>query len=114
MSGVADGHASGEWDMAKRSAGLLMFRWREARLEVLIVHPGGPFWARKDLGVWSIPQGEYTDGEDPMAAARREFTEETGITPEGEPILLGDIRQAGGKIVKVFALQGDCDVSAAR
>ena len=97
--------------MSKLSAGLLMYRWRESALEVFIVHPGGPFWAKKDNGAWSIPKGEYTEGDDPLAAARREFTEETGFTPEGDLIALADIRQPSGKIVKVWALEGDCDAS---
>ena len=100
--------------MAKRSAGLLMFRWREDALEVFLVHPGGPFWAKKDLGAWSIPKGEYSEGEDALTAARREFQEETGMAPAGEPIPLKDIRQPSGKIVKAWALEGDCDASKAR
>ena len=100
--------------MAKRSAGLLMFRWRANALEVFLVHPGGPFWAKKDLGVWSIPKGEYAEGEDALAAARREFEEETGMAAGGEPIPLNDIRQPGGKVVSAWALAGDCDASKVR
>jgi predicted NUDIX family NTP pyrophosphohydrolase len=95
--------------MAKRSAGLLMYRWRDRKLEVFLVHPGGPFWAKKDLGAWSIPKGEYGEGENPLEAARREFTEETGFEAEGELIDLGTIKQASGKLVSVWAVEGDCD-----
>ena len=94
--------------MPKQSAGLLMYRLRESELEVFLVHPGGPFWAKKDLGAWSIPKGEYTS-EDPLDAARREFTEETGLSPGGDFIPLGTFRQAGGKLVSAWAVEGDCD-----
>ena len=86
-----------------------MYRLRESVLEVFLVHPGGPFWAKKDLGAWSIPKGEYAAGEDPLDAARREFAEETGFEPSGEFIALGTIRQTGGKLVSVWAVEGDCD-----
>jgi predicted NUDIX family NTP pyrophosphohydrolase len=76
------------------------------------VHPGGPFWARRDQGAWSIPKGEYAPGEDPLAAARREFAEETGILADGDAIALSPIRQKGGKLIRAFALEGDCDPSA--
>jgi len=95
--------------MAKRSAGLLMYRRRAGQLEVFLVHPGGPFWAKKDLGAWSIPKGEYADSEDPLEAARREFTEETGFEANGDFLELGMIKQAGGKLVSVWAVEGDCD-----
>ncbi|HYZ26117.1 MAG TPA: NUDIX domain-containing protein [Geminicoccaceae bacterium] len=95
--------------MPKQSAGLLMFRRRGSAIEVFLVHPGGPFWAKKDLGAWSIPKGEHAADEDPLAVARREFVEETGITVEGDFIALAPIRQAGGKVVRAFALEGDCD-----
>jgi predicted NUDIX family NTP pyrophosphohydrolase len=95
--------------MAKLSAGLLMFRRTEAGLEVFLVHPGGPFWAKKDLGAWSIPKGEYVEGEAPLEAAKREFQEETGFMVEGEPFELGTVRQAGWKIVSIWAMEGDCD-----
>src|ERR1700750_1487859 len=94
-------------DMAKRSAGILLHR--NGAPEVFLVHPGGPFWAKKDLGAWSIPKGEYAGHEDPFGAARREFAEETGFAPDGEFIPLGTIRQAGGKLVSVWAVEGDCD-----
>ena len=100
--------------MAKRSAGLLLYRLKNGRLEVLLVHPGGPYWAKKDDGAWSIPKGEYTEGEEPLAAARREFEQETGTCPEGEAILLGTIRQPGGKLVTAFAMEGDLDAAAIR
>jgi predicted NUDIX family NTP pyrophosphohydrolase len=91
-----------------------MYRLRESQAEVFLVHPGGPFWARKDLGAWSIPKGEYAAGEDPLDAARREFTEETGFEPRGEFLPLGTIRQAGGKFVSVWAVEGDCDPAQIR
>jgi predicted NUDIX family NTP pyrophosphohydrolase len=100
--------------MAKTSAGLLLYRRRGGRLEVFLVHPGGPFWARKDQGAWSIPKGEFTPGEDPLVAARRELEEETGLLPEGTFVALTPLRQAGGKIVHAFALEGDCDPAAIR
>ena len=95
--------------MPKQSAGLLMYRRRGGALEVLLVHPGGPFWAKKDQGAWSIPKGEYEPGEDPLVAARREFAEETGIVPQGEFVALAPLRQSGGKIVRAFAIEGDLD-----
>ena len=95
--------------MEKRSAGLLMFRRRTAELEVFLVHPGGPFWAKKDAGAWMIPKGEYTDGELPLDAARREFHEETGFEAIGEFIDLGTVRQASGKLVSAWAFEGNCD-----
>jgi predicted NUDIX family NTP pyrophosphohydrolase len=100
--------------MARTSAGLLLYRWREGRLEVFLVHPGGPFWARKDEGAWSIPKGEFTAGEDPLLAARREVEEETGLVPDGAFVALSPLRQAGGKIVHAFALESDCDPTAIR
>ncbi len=98
--------------MPKRSAGLLMYRYRDEALEVFLVHPGGPFWARKDLGAWSIPKGEYRIDEDPLEAAQREFFEETGLTAAGPFRKLAEIRQKGGKYVQAFALQGDADPAA--
>lgn len=101
--------------MPKLSAGLLLHRHRGGEIEVLLVHPGGPFWARKDVGAWSIPKGEYAAGEAPEAAALREFAEELGqAAPPGALVPLGDIRQAGGKEVTAYALAGDFDVSAIR
>jgi len=89
-----------------------MYRKRQGAVEVLLIHPGGPFWARKDLGAWSIPKGEFTN-EAPLDAAKREFHEETGFTAEGEFHPLETIRQAGGKIVHAWAFEGDCDADAA-
>jgi predicted NUDIX family NTP pyrophosphohydrolase len=92
------------------SAGILLYRERARALEVLLVHPGGPFWARKDLGAWSLPKGEYAAGEDALAAARREFEEELGSpVPPGNPLELGEIRQRSGKRVRAWALAGDLD-----
>jgi len=100
--------------MKKRSAGILLFRFNNAALEVLLVHPGGPYWVDKDAGAWSIPKGEYSEGEDALAAAKREFAEETGVKVEGEFLPLGDVKQAGGKIVQAWALEGDLDPSLIR
>jgi predicted NUDIX family NTP pyrophosphohydrolase len=92
------------------SAALVLFRERDGTLEVLLGHMGGPFWARKDAGAWSIPKGELDDGEDPLAGARREFAEELGHPPpDGEVVALGEIRQRGGKRVVAFAVEGDFD-----
>src|SRR5688572_29333856 len=96
----------------RRSAGILLYKMREAGLFVLLVHPGGPFWARKDLGAWSIPKGEFLDVDDPQAAALREFEEELGTRPAGALMPLGDVVQKGGKHVTGFAVEGDLDVSA--
>jgi predicted NUDIX family NTP pyrophosphohydrolase len=95
--------------MAKRSAGLLLYRRRSEVLEVFLMHPGGPFWAKKDAGAWSIPKGEYTEAEDPLAAARREFEEETGFPAPADAVPLGELKQAGGKLVVAWAAEGDCD-----
>jgi predicted NUDIX family NTP pyrophosphohydrolase len=95
--------------MPKRSAGILMYRRGPRGLEVLLVHPGGPFWAKKDAGAWSIPKGEYDAGEDPLVVAVREFEEETGLRPTGEFRPLGEIVQAGRKVVTAFAVAGDFD-----
>lgn len=93
------------------SAGLLLYRHRGDVLEVLIGHPGGPFWARKDEGAWSIPKGEYTSGEDPWEAARREFAEEVGVpAPDGPRLDLGMIKQPSGKMLTVFAVGADLDL----
>jgi predicted NUDIX family NTP pyrophosphohydrolase len=91
---------------------LLLYRRTGAGVEVLLVHPGGPFWARKDLGSWSVPKGEYDEGEDPLTVARREFDEELGLgVPDGDPALLGEIKQPSGKIVTVFVQAGDLDLT---
>jgi predicted NUDIX family NTP pyrophosphohydrolase len=96
----------------KLSAGLLLYRVTDDGVEVLLGHPGGPFWARKDDGAWSIPKGEYTTDEDPWSAARREFREEIGFdAPDGPPLDLPPVKQAGGKVVTAFAVQGDLDVT---
>jgi predicted NUDIX family NTP pyrophosphohydrolase len=100
--------------MARKSAGLLMYRRRAGQVEVLLVHPGGPFWAQKDEGAWSIPKGEFTDEEPPLDAARREFQEETGFAPSGVFRPLEPIKQAGGKTVYAWALEGDLDADAVR
>ncbi len=89
-----------------------MYRFKEERLELFLVHPGGPLWAGKDEGAWSIPKGEYLPGEEPLVVARREFLEETGLVAEGEFLELSEIRQPGGKRVKAWAFAGDCDPSA--
>ena len=99
--------------MPRRSSGIVLYRRPEPGLEVLLVHPGGPLWARRDAGAWSIPKGEYEDGEDPAAAARREFAEELGSpAPEGELIDLGEVKQRSGKLVRAWALPGDLDATA--
>ena len=100
--------------MAKASAGLLLYRRRGGALEVFLVHPGGPFWARKDDGAWSIPKGEFGADEDPLDAARREFEEETGFRAEAAGVPLTPQRQAGGKTVHAWAAEGDCDPAAIR
>jgi predicted NUDIX family NTP pyrophosphohydrolase len=95
--------------MPETSAGILLYRLRSSGPEVLLIHPGGPFWARRDDGAWSIPKGLYEPGEDPEAAARREFAEEVGFVPIGELIPLGTFRQPSGKLVAAWALEGDFD-----
>lgn len=97
--------------MPKRSAGILMYRQPLAGIELLLVHPGGPLWARKDWGAWSIPKGEYAEDEDPLTVAKREFEEETGARPEGDFLGLGNVVQAGRKIVTAWAVEGDFDPS---
>jgi predicted NUDIX family NTP pyrophosphohydrolase len=95
---------------SRQSAGILLYRKVENRLQVLLVHPGGPFWAKKDLGAWTIPKGEHEEGEDPEQAARREFAEETGASLALEELVpLGEVRQKSGKIVRAFAAEGDFD-----
>ena len=95
--------------MPETSAGILLYRRRPSGPEVLLIHPGGPYWARKDDGVWSIPKGLYEEGEDPEAAARREFTEETGHTPVSQLVQLGTFRQPSGKLLLAYAAEGDFD-----
>src|SRR5579864_6582417 len=96
----------------KRSAGLLLFRRRASAIEFFLVHPGGPFWTKKDEGAWSIPKGLYEGGESPLAAARREFTEETGFTVDGDFVELGAFKQPGGKLVSAWLVEGDCEPRA--
>jgi predicted NUDIX family NTP pyrophosphohydrolase len=98
--------------MARISAGVLLYRRRGGVVEVFLVHPGGPFWAKKDRAAWSIPKGEIDPGEDLLAAARREFREETGLVVEGELAPLVPVTQPGGKVVHAFALEGDADPAA--
>jgi predicted NUDIX family NTP pyrophosphohydrolase len=100
------------WNMAQKSAGILLYRLTGGAPELFLVHPGGPFWANKDDGAWSIPKGLYEDGEDPFAAARREFQEETGIALAGTFAALGDFRQPSGKIISAWAVEGDCAADA--
>jgi predicted NUDIX family NTP pyrophosphohydrolase len=100
--------------MPQRSAGILLYRRRGGAIEVLLVHPGGPFWARKDEGVWSIPKGEYAADEDPLAAARREFAEETGTRIDGGAIALGSFRQSTAKTVDAWAIEGEFDPATLR
>ncbi|SEN46886.1 NUDIX domain-containing protein [Actinacidiphila rubida] len=98
---------------AKQSAGILLFRRADGGVQVLLGHMGGPFWARKDAGAWSVVKGEYAPEEGPEAAARREFREELGLpVPDGEPLPLGEVRQSGGKVVTAWALEGDLDPEA--
>jgi predicted NUDIX family NTP pyrophosphohydrolase len=97
----------------RRSGGILLHRVARGAPEVLLVHPGGPFWARRDAGAWSIPKGEYEDGEDPRACALREFEEELGAAlPPGELVELGSVTQKGGKVVSAWAAEGDLDVDS--
>ena len=100
--------------MPKKSAGLLLYRERAGRLEVFLVHPGGPFWARKDAGAWSIPKGEFGDDEDALHAARREFAEETGLSVDGAFVALPPLRQPSGKLIHAFALRADVDPAQLR
>jgi predicted NUDIX family NTP pyrophosphohydrolase len=95
--------------MPKRSAGLLMYRRKINESELFLVHPGGPIWAKKDKGAWTIPKGEYEPDETPLVAARREFEEETGFQATGEFVDLGSIKQKSGKLVTAWAFEGDCD-----
>jgi predicted NUDIX family NTP pyrophosphohydrolase len=96
----------------KNSAGILLHRLRGSGIEVFLVHPGGPFWAKKDAGAWSIPKGEFEAGEDPLEAAKREFKEETGFAVEGNFIELTPVKQPGGKVVYAWAVMGDCEAES--
>lgn len=98
--------------MPKTSAGLMLYRFHDGALQVLLVHPGGPFWAKKDAGAWTIPKGEVEPEEDQFAAARREFEEELGFSPSGHFVPVGTITQKAGKVVQAWAFEGDCDPSA--
>ena len=101
--------------MPRRSAGLLQHRTADGALEVMLAHTGGPLWAKKDEGAWSIPKGEYEPAEDALAAARREWAEEIGSpAPDGDVLALGEVRQRNGKIVTAWALEGDLDVTTVR
>jgi predicted NUDIX family NTP pyrophosphohydrolase len=101
--------------MAERSAGLLLYRRRDDTVQVLLVHPGGPFWARKDAAAWSMPKGVIDANEEPLAAAWREFAEETGsVPPQAVPVLLGEFRQASGKVVIAYAIEADFDLAGFR
>lgn len=105
MAGVSKGYGV----TTKQSAGLLMYRKRGQSVQVLLVHPGGPFWAKKDLSSWSMPKGEFSEDEDALKAARREFEEETGFLPTGQFVRLGAIRQPSGKLIHAWAFEGDLD-----
>jgi predicted NUDIX family NTP pyrophosphohydrolase len=100
--------------MAKTSAGILLYRRTDDGIDVLLVHPGGPFWQTRDLGAWSLPKGEYDDREDAEAAARREFKEELGVEALGPLQSLGQVRQRAGKIVRGYAMEGDLDINNVR
>ena len=100
--------------MPRTSAGIALFRRTGTGLELFLAHPGGPFWRNKDEGAWTFPKGEHTPDEDPLVAARREFREEIGLDLDGEFLDLGSVKQSGGKIVRIFAIEGDCDPGAIR
>ena len=102
--------------MAKKklSAGILLYRKRDGEIEVFLVHPGGPFWAKKDEGAWSIPKGEYTEGEDPLAVAKREFREETGSEVSGNCAALVPLKQPSGKVIAAWAVEGEVDPASLR
>jgi predicted NUDIX family NTP pyrophosphohydrolase len=97
--------------MSVHSGGVLLYRYREGRLQVMLVHPGGPLWARKDEGAWSVPKGLFEPHESALEAARREFEEETGFAVDGEFVALGELKQASGKIVHAWAVEGDLDTA---
>jgi predicted NUDIX family NTP pyrophosphohydrolase len=113
QKGLASELRFGHARAVKQSAGILMYRWVDDDLQVLLVHPGGPLWARKDAGVWSIPKGEF-DHEDALTAARREFEEETSMPVDGDFIALAPVTQKSGKVVHAFAVEGDLDVRAVK
>jgi predicted NUDIX family NTP pyrophosphohydrolase len=96
------------------SAGVALFRRVGDAVEIFLTHPGGPFWKNKDDGAWTFPKGEYAEPEDPLTAAMREFREETGCELGGQPLDLGEVKQKGGKLVRLYALEGDCDPAAIR
>jgi predicted NUDIX family NTP pyrophosphohydrolase len=98
----------------KLSAGIVLYRKREPGIEVLVVHPGGPFWAKKDDGAWSIPKGEYLEGEDPLSVAKREFAEETGSELNGPFVELSPAKQPSGKVIRAWAVEGDLDAATIR
>lgn len=98
----------------KKSAGILLYRRRDAEIEVFLVHPGGPLWAKKDKGAWSIPKGEFEESEDPLNASRREFKEETGFVVHGNFIALTPLKQPGGKLVYAWAVEGDCNEASVK
>ncbi len=98
----------------KQSAGLLMYRLRGAEIQILLAHPGGPFWVHRDEGAWSIPKGELEAGEEPLEAARREFGEETGVVPSGPFLKLPTVEQKNRKLVHAWAFEGDCDPARIR
>jgi predicted NUDIX family NTP pyrophosphohydrolase len=101
--------------MPKLSAGIVLYRWCNGELEVFLVHPGGPFWSRKDSGAWSIPKGEYAAGDDPLSAAKREFHEETGSElPVGDLYFLEEVKLTSGKVIRAWAIEGDCDAETIR
>jgi predicted NUDIX family NTP pyrophosphohydrolase len=100
--------------MAKQSAGLMVYRGSRGSIEVLLVHPGGPFWANKDDAAWSIPKGELKEGEDPLEGAKREFQEETSLTAEGKFQPVNPVRQKGGKIVHAWAIRSDFDAATVK
>jgi len=100
--------------MPRQSAGLLMYRRRKGVVQVLLIHPGGPFWANKDAGAWSIPKGEFSGDENALTAARREFEEETGFLPAGRFVQLTPVKQPSGKVIHAWALEGDLDATAIR
>ena len=100
--------------MPKQAAGILLYRRRPSGIEVLLAHPGGPLWARKDFGAWTLPKGQFTDGELPLDAARREFEEEMGSAPQGEFVALGTVKQPSGKIIHAWAAEADFDVTTVK